>query len=185
MTKKKVKPVETKQSALDVQEGGGHYKSMKIQPVEYITANNLSFTEGSIIKYVSRHKSKNGVEDLKKARHFIDLLIELEYTKPAAEKARLEAEAKKLKPKKKLRRPSAMFTLLKTSASLKEIVGAESITRTDAVKKVWDYIKKNNLNAQDKRNIKLDDKMKKVFGDREKISMFEMPRKISDHLKAY
>ena len=65
--------------ALAVQTGGRHYKDMKIQPVEYINANGLGFMEGSVIKYISRHRNKNGVEDLKKARHFIDLLIELEY----------------------------------------------------------------------------------------------------------
>lgn len=64
---------------LSVQEGGGHYKSMKIQPVEFIHANNIPFIEGAVIKYLCRHKNKNGVEDLKKAKHFIDLLIELEY----------------------------------------------------------------------------------------------------------
>jgi hypothetical protein len=68
-----------KQPALSVQEGGSHYKGMKIQPVEYIHANGLSFCEGSVVKYVSRHKAKNGKQDLLKARHFIDLLIELEY----------------------------------------------------------------------------------------------------------
>jgi hypothetical protein len=65
-------------SALEVQEGGDHYKRLKIQPVEYIHANNLPFIEGSVIKYVSRWKNKNGIADLRKARHFLDLLIELE-----------------------------------------------------------------------------------------------------------
>lgn len=63
-------------SALSVQEGGDHYKRMKIQPVEFIIANEIGFCEGNIIKYVSRWKNKNGVQDLKKARHFIDILIE-------------------------------------------------------------------------------------------------------------
>ncbi|MDP3322676.1 MAG: DUF3310 domain-containing protein [Hydrogenophaga sp.] len=62
--------------ALNTQEGGSHYKDMKIQPVEYIIANGLGFCEGSVVKYVSRWKNKNGVEDLKKARHFLDILIE-------------------------------------------------------------------------------------------------------------
>lgn len=65
-------------SALAVQEGGDHYKDLKIQPIEYIHANNIPFAEGSVIKYVTRWRSKNGVADLKKARHFLDLLIELE-----------------------------------------------------------------------------------------------------------
>lgn len=65
-------------SALETQEGGTHYKDMAIQPIEYIHANKLPFAEGCIIKYVSRWRSKNGITDLEKARHFIDLLIELE-----------------------------------------------------------------------------------------------------------
>lgn len=65
-------------SALSVQQGGGHYKGMAIQPVEYIHANGLGFCEGSVVKYISRWKSKGGIGDLEKARHFVDLLIELE-----------------------------------------------------------------------------------------------------------
>jgi len=65
-------------SALETQEGGTHYKDMAIQPIEYIHSNKLPFAEGCIIKYVSRWRSKNGIKDLEKARHFIDLLIELE-----------------------------------------------------------------------------------------------------------
>lgn len=67
-----------KMKALDKQEGGDHYKSMAIQPVEYIYANNLGYFEGCVIKYVSRWRNKNGIEDLNKAKHFIDLLIELD-----------------------------------------------------------------------------------------------------------
>lgn len=68
-------------STLDRQEDGDHYKSLKIQPVEYIHANNLPFIEGSVVKYVTRWRSKGGVKDLEKARHFIDLLIELDQRK--------------------------------------------------------------------------------------------------------
>jgi hypothetical protein len=64
--------------ALARQEGGGHYKDMAIQPFEYIHANGIGFAEGCVIKYVSRWRAKGGVEDLKKARHFLDLLIEAE-----------------------------------------------------------------------------------------------------------
>lgn len=66
-------------SALDVQEGGNHYKNFEIQPIEFTHKNGLNFCEGNVIKYVSRHRFKNGIEDLKKARHYIELLIELEY----------------------------------------------------------------------------------------------------------
>ena len=65
-------------SALGHQEGGDHYKALKIQPIEFIHANGIPFAEGSVIKYVTRWRAKNGLADLKKARHFLDLLIELE-----------------------------------------------------------------------------------------------------------
>lgn len=58
--------------------GGTHYKDLAIQPVEYIHKNNLGFIEGCVVKYVTRWKSKGGTEDLKKARHFLDLLIDME-----------------------------------------------------------------------------------------------------------
>lgn len=66
---------------LAVQVGGDHYKTMKIQPVEFAHANDLPFIEGSVVKYVCRHRQKHGRKDLEKAKHFIDLLIELEYNK--------------------------------------------------------------------------------------------------------
>lgn len=74
-------PVEVKrqQSALQVQEGGSHYKDMKIQPIQFIHANKIPFLEANVIKYISRWKQKNGIEDLKKAKHYIEMLIELEY----------------------------------------------------------------------------------------------------------
>lgn len=65
-------------SALKEQVGGNHYKSFKIQPIEFITINDLGYIVGNVIKYVCRYKLKNGVEDLRKARHYIDLLIESE-----------------------------------------------------------------------------------------------------------
>lgn len=65
--------------ASETQVGGGHYAKYKIQPTEFIHANGVPFIEGNVIKYVMRHKEKNGIEDLKKARHYIDLLIQFEY----------------------------------------------------------------------------------------------------------
>ena len=63
---------------LSTQIGGGHYKKLAIQPVEYIHANQIPFIEGNVIKYVTRWRDKGGIADLEKAKHFIDLLIELE-----------------------------------------------------------------------------------------------------------
>jgi len=65
-------------SPLQHQEGGDHYKKLKIQPIEYIHANGIPFAEGSAIKYLTRWRDKGGIKDLEKARHFINLLIELE-----------------------------------------------------------------------------------------------------------
>lgn len=65
-------------SALDVQVSGDHYKKKAIQPVEYIHANGLGFCEGNVVKYVTRWKDKGGVGDLEKARHYLDILIQLE-----------------------------------------------------------------------------------------------------------
>jgi hypothetical protein len=64
--------------ALDMQIGGDHYKKHKIQPIEYIHANNLPFIEGNIVKYITRWREKNGVKDLEKVKHYVDLLIQLE-----------------------------------------------------------------------------------------------------------
>ena len=65
--------------ASDTQVGGSHYSRYVIQPTEFIYKNNIPFIEGNIIKYILRHREKNGIEDLKKAKHYLELLIEFEY----------------------------------------------------------------------------------------------------------
>ena len=70
--------LDPRNSALDVQIGGGHYKSYAIQPVEFIHKNKIPYIEGCAIKYLCRWREKGGIEDLKKARHYIELLIDLE-----------------------------------------------------------------------------------------------------------
>jgi hypothetical protein len=72
-------------SALDVQEGGNHYKGKRIQPVEYIAANGLNFLEGCVVKRITRWRDKakdDRFEDLRKIKHEIDLLIEMETRYP-------------------------------------------------------------------------------------------------------
>jgi hypothetical protein len=64
-----------------VQIGGDHYKSLAIQPVEFIHKNGIGYMEGNAIKYLTRWRSKGGIEDLRKAKHYIDLLIEMETPK--------------------------------------------------------------------------------------------------------
>lgn len=67
------------ESALQIQQGGTHYKDLKIQPIEYIHANGLDFFQGNIVKYATRHKDKNGAQDLRKIIHYAQLAIELQY----------------------------------------------------------------------------------------------------------
>ena len=69
---------ETKQKASEREVGGSHYQ-MVIQPVEFIQKNKIPFIEGNVIKYVCRHRNKNGAEDIDKAIHYLQLLKELEY----------------------------------------------------------------------------------------------------------
>lgn len=68
-------------SALDTQVAGNHYKKLKIQPMEYSMANDLNACQHTIIKYVTRYKDKGGIQDLEKAKHCIDMLIEFEKNK--------------------------------------------------------------------------------------------------------
>lgn len=68
-------------TALNKQVAGNHYKDLPIQPVEYIYANALGYFEGNVVKYISRWRNKNGIADLEKAKHYIELLIELENRK--------------------------------------------------------------------------------------------------------
>ena len=78
----------TKPDALQTQVGGDHYSKTKIQPIEFVMANRWDACAFSILKYVSRHRDKNGLQDLQKARHFVDLrqaLVEYLRTDKATE----------------------------------------------------------------------------------------------------
>ena len=68
-------------TANDKQVGGDHYKDKAIQPWDFIIGNELAYLEGCIVKYISRHRDKGGLEDLHKARHYLDKLIEVEKSK--------------------------------------------------------------------------------------------------------
>ena len=65
----------------DYQVAGSHYKELKIQPIEYILANNMGFCEGAIVKYITRWRDKGGIDDLRKIKHFCEFLIENELNK--------------------------------------------------------------------------------------------------------
>jgi chromatin remodeling complex protein RSC6 len=113
--------------------------------------------------------------------------------KPAAKKAvkkvvkKVAAKkvAKKATKAKSTRKPNAAFMKpLNVSAVLAAVVGANPLPRTEVTKKVWDYIKKHKLqDSVNRRNINADDKLKAVFGGKKTVSMFEMTKLISAHLK--
>ena len=101
-----------------------------------------------------------------------------------AKKAAPKKAAKKAAPKKAARKPNAAFMApLTPSATLAEVVGSKPIPRTEIVKKVWDYIKKNNLqDKKNRRNINADGKLKPLFG-KDQISMFELAKIVNNHVK--
>jgi upstream activation factor subunit UAF30 len=112
--------------------------------------------------------------------------------KPAAKKSAKKAPAKKSPAKKAAtkksgakRKPNAAFMKAMTpSATLGAVVGTSPLPRTEVTKKIWDYIKKNRLqDAVNRRLINADDKLRAVFGGKSKVSMFEMTKLVSNHLK--
>ena len=104
--------------------------------------------------------------------------------KPAAKKsaAKKPAAAKKTAAKRK---PNAAFMkAMQPSSVLAAVVGAMPMPRTEVTKKIWDYIKKNKLqDAVNRRLINADEKLRAVFGGKSKVSMFEMTKLVSNHLK--
>jgi upstream activation factor subunit UAF30 len=112
--------------------------------------------------------------------------------KPAAKKSAKKAPAKKAPPKKAApkkaaakRKPNAAFMKAMTpSVTLAAVVGSVPLPRTEVTKKIWDYIKKNKLqDAVNRRLINADEKLRAVFGGKSKVSMFEMTKLVSNHLK--
>jgi upstream activation factor subunit UAF30 len=105
--------------------------------------------------------------------------------KAAPKKAAKKAAPKKAAKKKSARKPSAAFMKpLTPSADLAAIVGSKGLPRTEVVKKLWVYIKANKLqDSKNRRNINADAKLKPVFGGKAQVSMFDMAKLISKHLK--
>jgi chromatin remodeling complex protein RSC6 len=105
--------------------------------------------------------------------------------KAAPKKAAPKKAASKGSAKKSARKPNAAFMApLTVSSDLAEIIGDKPMPRTEITKKMWDYIKKNNL--QDKKNrrmINADEKLKTVFGGKNQVSMFELPKLVNSHVK--
>ena len=111
--------------------------------------------------------------------------------KPAAKKAAKKAPAKKPAAKKAAkkssakRKPNAAFMKAMTpSSTLAAVIGSSPMPRTEVTKKIWDYIKKNKLqDAMNRRLINADEKLRAVFGGKKQVSMFEMTKLVSNHLK--
>jgi chromatin remodeling complex protein RSC6 len=109
--------------------------------------------------------------------------------KSAAKKAPAKKAAKKAAKKsaapKKPRKPNAAFMKpMNPSSTLGSVIGMMPMPRTEVTKKIWDYIKRNKLqDAVNKRMINADEKLKAVFGGKGKVSMFEMTKLVSNHLK--
>lgn len=98
-------------SALDKQEGGNHYKNFQIQPVEFTMKNKLDFIQGNIIKYATRHKLKNGPEDLKKVIHYAELGMEFDYgIKPVKNEESETTEAPFMSSEVSLKTLALMFS---------------------------------------------------------------------------
>lgn len=110
--------------------------------------------------------------------------------KPAKAKAKAKAPAKKKAAAKKpakakvKRKPNAAFMKpMNISETLQPIVGSKPLPRTEVTKRLWDYIKKNKLqDAKERRNINADENLKKVFGGKKQVSMFEMTKLVNKHL---
>jgi upstream activation factor subunit UAF30 len=105
--------------------------------------------------------------------------------KAAAPKKATAKKAAAPKKAKTARKPNPAFMKpLTPSKELAEIVGGAALPRTEVVKKIWIYIKKHNLqDAKNRRNINADDKLKAIFGGKKTVSMFEMTKYVSNHLK--
>lgn len=105
--------------------------------------------------------------------------------KKAAKKTATKATSKKAAPKKSARKPNAAFMApLKPSPALAEVVGNKPMPRTEIVKKIWDYIKKNNLqDKKNKRMINSDAKLKPVFGGKDQISMFDLAKLVNNQIE--
>ena len=106
--------------------------------------------------------------------------------KKAAKKAApKKAAPKKAAKKKSARKPNAAFMApLSVSSSLAEVIGNKPMPRTEIIKKIWDHIKKNNLqDKQNRRMINADAKLKPVFGGKSQVSMFELAKIVNNHVK--
>jgi upstream activation factor subunit UAF30 len=104
--------------------------------------------------------------------------------KKAAKKAAPKKAAKKAAPKKKRTPNAAFMTALNPSPALADVIGSKPLPRTEIIKKIWDYIKKNNLQDKtNKRMINADAKLKVLFGGKSQVSMFDLAKIVGQNVK--
>ena len=129
-------------------------------------------------------KATKKVAKKKVAKKATKKVAKKKVAKKATKKVAKKKVAKKATKKATKRKPNAAFMKpLQPSNELAQIVGSKPLPRTEVVKKLWQYIKKNNLqDPKNKRNINADDKLKPVFGGKKTVSMFEMTKLVSKHL---
>jgi len=147
--------------------------------ISYVTYNNNPLNIIDMAKTAKKAAPKKAVKKAapKKAAKAAP--------KKAAKKAAPKKAAKKVAKKKSARKPNAAFMApLSASPALAEVVGSKPLPRTEIIKKIWDYIKKNNLqDSKNKRMINADAKLKPVFGNKSQISMFELAKIVNNHVK--
>jgi chromatin remodeling complex protein RSC6 len=142
----------------------------------------------AVKKVVKKVAAKKAVKKVAAKKPAAKKAVKKVVKKVAAKKVAVKKVAKKATKAtkaKSTRKPNAAFMKpLNVSAVLAAVVGANPLPRTEVTKKVWDYIKKHKLqDSVNRRNINADDKLKAVFGGKKTVSMFEMTKLISAHLK--
>jgi upstream activation factor subunit UAF30 len=135
-------------------------------------------------KKVTKKAPATAKKATKKATKKVATTAKKATTTKATAKTTTAKVAKAAKPKTKRKPNPAFMRPLTPSVELAAVVGASAIPRTEVVKKLWDYIKKLGLqDPKNKRNINADEKLKAVFGGKKTVSMFEMTKLVSKHLK--
>jgi len=128
--------------------------------------------------------AKSAKKTVKKAAKKVVKKTPVKAAKKAVKKA-VKKIAKKAAPKKSAKKPNAAFMApLTASPELAEVIGSKPLPRTEIIKKIWDYIKKNNLqDSKNRRMINADQKLKAIFDGKMQISMFELAKVINKHVK--
>jgi len=121
----------------------------------------------------------------KSAKKAVKKVAKKAVKKAAPKKAAPKKAVKKVAKKKSARKPNAAFMApLQPSAALSEVIGSKPIPRTEIIKKIWDHIKKNNLqDSKNRRMINADAKLKPIFDGKSQISMFELAKVVNKHVK--